>query len=469
MFKSHGNHQVSFFQKLFYGLGGGGDGIMGGVIFVLAMKIYNWEYGVGAGLVGLALLLPRLWDAVTDPFMGTITDNARTRWGRRRPFIFIGAVITGLLCMAVWSPPAGLGQMGLFFYLVTLSILFFTSYTVFVIPYIAMGFELTTDYDERTSIVSYRVFFTNFVNLTVLSFAYKLCRYKGFGETPVEAVRVVGIIFGILIIAFGIVPAIFCHTKKTESMPKQKRIHMLQAINQAFKNRPYMIVTISGLILIMGIYIVSQLGGFLTLCYVFQGNKDKVANLEVLLSVSFGVTGVLSTVIAPKVTEFFGKRGIALTMNLVLMAAFLGSWFYITPKNPYLQLVYVFLVSPGMTIFLVASSSMMIDTVDLDELRNGVRREGLFASVSTFASKASLALSLGVSGLLVTLSGFNPSLDIQSDRTIFMLRSMYAFLPASFLVIVFVLMYKYPLNKTKIVEIQCELAARKENNELSET
>jgi len=459
-------NQVSFTQKLFYGLGGGGDGIMGGIIFVLAMKIYNWEFGVDAGLIGLALLLPRLWDAITDPIMGSITDNARTRWGRRRPFIFIGTIVTGLLCMAVWSPPAGLGQTGLFLYLVILSILFFTSYTVFAIPYAAMGFELTTNYHERTSVMAYKVFFTIFVNLPLMSIAYKLCRCKVFGDTPVQAVRVVGIIYGVMIIVFGIIPALFCHTKEPLSSVPQKRVNMLKAVAMAFSNRPYMIITLSGLLLIMGIYLVSQLGGFLTLSYVFQGNKDKVANLEVVLSICFGVFGLLGTVLAPTITKHFGKRQTALAMIVVLALTFIGSLFYITPKHPYLQIIYAVLVSPAMTIYLVASASMLVDTIDHDEHKTGSRREGIFASVSTFAVKLSLALALGVSGLMVNLSGFVPELEIQSERTILVLRLTYAFVPAGFLVIVFVLMYSYPLTQKKVLEIQDVL--RKKNQQDNE-
>lgn len=461
--------QVSTPQKLFYGLGGAGDGIMGGVIFVLAMKIYNWEFGIDAGLIGLALLVPRLWDAVTDPFMGSISDNTRTRWGRRRPYIFWGAVLTGLLCMAVWSPPLGLGKTGLFWYLLIVSTLFFTAYTVFVIPYSAMGFELTTNFHERTSVMAYKIFFVNFVNLTLMSIAYKLCRWEVLGETPVQAVRVVGIAYGALIILFGIIPAIFCHTKEIQpsSAPREK-VNIVKAVEMSLGNKPYIIIVVSSLLLVMGIYLVSQLGGFLTLAYVFEGNKDKVANLEVAVSICYGVAGLLGTVIAPAITKRFGKHQTALGTVVVLAIAFAFSFFYITPKYPYLQIISALFMSPGMTIFIVAISSMMADTIDYDEYRTGTRREGSFVSLSAFTTKVSLALALGVSGLLVNLSGFVPEATVQSEKTILALRLMYALVPVGFLVIVYILMRHYSLTENRVHEIQGELAKGNSGGSLNE-
>jgi GPH family glycoside/pentoside/hexuronide:cation symporter len=125
----------------------------------LVMPIYNVGLGVDARLVGIALGALRLLDAFTDPFMGNLSDNTRSRWGRRRPYIFAGAILGAVLYAMIWMPPASLGETGLFVYLLVVSTLFFVAYTIFSIPFGALVFEMTPDTHERTRIISCRTFF----------------------------------------------------------------------------------------------------------------------------------------------------------------------------------------------------------------------------------------------------------------------------------------------------------------------
>ena len=172
---------------------------------------------------------------MTDPFMGNLSDNTRSRWGRRRPYIAIGAVLTGVLFALMWMPPRSLGETGLFGYFLLISILYFTTYTVFMVPWNALGYELTTDYNERTRVMAYKTFFSSAAATFFLPWAYKLCFV--LGKTEVEGVRVVGVIFGVLMILTGVVPALFC--KENMSVQTQHKITFKAALKYTMKNRPF--------------------------------------------------------------------------------------------------------------------------------------------------------------------------------------------------------------------------------------
>lgn len=138
--------RVPLRQKL--GLGAGGLAAFFGYagVSTLAYPVYNMTLGVSAAAVGVALLVPRLWDAVSDPLMGRITDNAQTRWGRRRPFVLLGAPLMGLLFVAIWYAPPGWSDAGQLAWFIAAQLLFFTAYTVFAVPFGAMSYEMTPDH-----------------------------------------------------------------------------------------------------------------------------------------------------------------------------------------------------------------------------------------------------------------------------------------------------------------------------------
>ena len=152
-------NRVSTGQKVAWGIGGVADTLMANTLNQLVMPIYNVGLGVDARLVGIALGALRLLDAFTDPFMGNLSDNTRSRWGRRRPYIFAGAILGAVLYAMIWMPPSSLGETGLFVYLLVVSTLFFVAYTIFSIPFGALVFEMTPDTHERTRIISCRTFF----------------------------------------------------------------------------------------------------------------------------------------------------------------------------------------------------------------------------------------------------------------------------------------------------------------------
>ena len=161
--------------KIFYSSGAVTEVLMGNLIGALAYPIYHIGLGVNPALMGVALFIPRLWDAFADIIIANISDNIHTRFGRRKPFILIGTVFTAVFTVMLWWPPTGFSANSLFIYFFVISALYYTAYTVFTIPYHALGPELTSDYNERIRLMSYKSFLMGLGGTLFLPWAYKLC------------------------------------------------------------------------------------------------------------------------------------------------------------------------------------------------------------------------------------------------------------------------------------------------------
>jgi len=446
----------SFLAKLSYGIGGGAEVLMANLVFVLALAIYSVAIGIDARLIGVAIAVPRLWDAFTDPFMGNISDNTRTRWGRRCPYIFCGAVVTGLLCIVLWLPPIALGNTYVYVYFIVVSMLYFTSYTVFAVPYNALGYELSSDYDQRTSVMAYKTFVGSVVSVLFLSWAYKACFW--FGETEVEGVRVVGLIFGFLMTVFGVFPALFC--KEYSQSLNQEKIPLVKAFCISLQNKPFMIICGIILFVIVGAFLGMPLQLYLNLAYIFPGDRSAAATFVAYGSFVYGVTGFLSVPAINMHASRYGKKNTLIAGLIFVMLGFLLSWFYFTPSNPYLQLLFGVFASSGMACVWVLTASCIADICDIDDLKTGLRREGMYGAVYSWLMKTGVAGVIAVSGFIISWSGFDSELACQSTESIFRLRLVFAVGPFLFLLIAVCLTHFYPITRQTLNDIQRQLKER---------
>ncbi len=216
-FETAPEDRISFPRKLAYGMGAFVNNMLaaaiGGMVIVL-----NLGLGMNPALVGLLGALPRISDALTDPLMGYISDNTRSRWGRRRPYIFGGAIASGVIYALLWQLPVGRSEHFYFWFFLIGSIIFYLAYTVFATPWVALGYELTPDYHERTRLMGVQNFIGQLAYLVSPWFLWIMSN-KDWYATQVEGARWLAVGIGIMAIAVGILPAIFLRERFKHAAP----------------------------------------------------------------------------------------------------------------------------------------------------------------------------------------------------------------------------------------------------------
>jgi len=263
--------KLTFFQKGFWSMGAMGNNIMANSHGYLALQIYNIALGVNPAFLGLAMGIPRIIDAFTDPIMGNISDNTYTRWGRRRPFIFVGAILSALIFFFMWAPPTFLTSNGLGWYFLVMAILYYLAFTIFTVPWGALGLELTTDYNERTNVQKFNQFMSGISGFGLGSMWLLSTK---FGRNEVEGVRIVGIIFGLIILVSMLVPALMSR----ENIPSERQPKMPfgKSLKATLKNSAFMRLCLVTLMLFLGIFLVNPFALYMNINYVFGPTNDTV-------------------------------------------------------------------------------------------------------------------------------------------------------------------------------------------------
>ena len=436
--------KVSLGKKLLWGAGGAADNILYNGIATLVLPIFNVGLGVDAVKIGLAMGIPRLLDALTDPLIGNLSDNTRSRWGRRRPYIFFGAVVAGTLLAVLFNPLKGLSHEGLFWWLLIVASLF---YVVFVIPYSAMGLEITSDYNERTRVLAWRPYMGLLVGLGV-PWLYKLCFI--LGNTEAEGARTVAVIMGVLAIGLGILPALFI----TEHVPQSTSPHMplLHALKVTFSNSSFLLLSASTLCILLGIFLASPLGLYVSIYHVFGGNKEMASMLGGWSGTASMAAGLAGLPLATWLAKRLGKRHATLTLLLLGLLSVPLVWWMFTPENPWLQIVPGFIFGLAINGSFLIGVSMLCDVCDDDELKTGHRREGMYSASLEFGKKCAIALSTIVVGYLLLAVGFDEKAATQSTQTTTSLRIGYMIVLGVPMIIASVFIYFFPITHQRATE-----------------
>lgn len=421
----------------------------------LAFPIYNMGLGVDPRFLGWALGLPRIWDALSDPLMGNISDNTHSRWGRRRPYILIGAILCALIFGLIWSPPTGLSPMAIGWYFMGMTFLYYTAYTIFAVPWGALGLEMTPDYNERTRVQAYRTVFQAVGGLG-LGAMWFLSQKWGHGN-DIVGVRMVGWVFGALILLCGVLPAFFCRERLHR---KQERIAFWTAIRATFSNRVFLLLIAVTICVMLGIFMVNSFSLYINTYYVFDGNKESVAKLNMYANFAFQGAGIALVPLIAFIATRAGKKATLIGGLLMVVVAYGTSWWFYTPKHPYLQLITLALAAPGLSCMWTLASSMLADICDLDERKTGRRREGMFGASYSWACKAGISLTMIMSGYMLKWSGFDVAVEVQPESVIRNMRLLYMLVPMVFVGLAALLVAFYPLSEKRINELQAELQGK---------
>lgn len=459
--------RVSFWLKIAYGASGTVSYFGSQLIKVMSAAIFVAGMGMSPAHIGWVFLVFRLWDAMLDPLMGWISDNARTRWGRRRPFVLVGGILTGAIFPLLWLGRADWSEAAKLGYLITIGLLFYTAFTIWVMPWQSMLPEMTPDTTERTSISAFYSFFSKLAAITG-TWIWSLTQLAIFNDPvtgkpdSLHGMRVVGLGLGLLIILLGTLPAFLIKERNPEFIARQPKEPFWPAFLRTFSNVPFRILAVFALIFCFGINLVQGQMFYLRTYYALAGDtvfSAKLTGVEGTISMALGV---LSIPFFQWLCRRIGKKEtLVIATSIILVATWL-SWFTYTPKYPWLALVTGILLSPGYTGMWLIIPSMIADVVDAEELRHHDRREGGFSAIFAWLNKASTSLAYGLAGMIVVWCGFEIAKKANQTPEAFLhMRLCFAILPTLFLVPALVLLWRYPLSFARMTEIRAELEARR--------
>lgn len=440
------------YLSLFYGNAG---------VKSLAIPVYQMVLGVNPALLGLVLAIPRFWDAFTDPIVGFISDNTHSRFGRRKPIIVLGAVAQALAFGAIWMVPAGMSQTATIAYLVGALLVFYTCFSVYSVPLMSLTYEMTPDYQERTRVAAFGGFFGKVGELTY-SWVFWVANLTIFGSV-MFGVRTVGWVIGILVMGVvGVIPGLFVKERYFKKAVKQERVRLGPAFRAAFSNRAFTVLIGLTICQVLAGMLASNIDYYLLVYYMCDGDIVEGSKWKGVLSTGYAVLGIGMIYPVNWLANRFGKRTtLSLIFTLVLIGGF-AKWFIYTPGQLWKILLDPLLCGPVWTALNVLTPSMLADVCDDDELRHGLRREGMLGALFSWIQKTGYALAFFGAGVALNLTGFNAALGgAQSEGTILGMRLILAVSTVVWAAIAIGLLCLYPLSRERAYEIRDELEARR--------
>jgi glycoside/pentoside/hexuronide:cation symporter, GPH family len=421
--------RIHFSQLAAYGLGGVIPIALFNIAGILVGLMGNISLGLSAFWLGVILIIPRLWDAVSDPIIGHLSDNTRTRWGRRRPFLFVGGILVAVFFVVMWWIPKGdmvrvwfpsesgfqAFQLG---YILFSLLLFYTACTIFEIPHGALGMEMTTDYHERTRLFSAKSFVGNlFAMSTPWLFALASMEvFKGPGGNEADGMRYVSIMIAAILIPLSFWWFFKLREPGFSRVSKQKKTPFWKDMKHTAGNKNFIMLTLTIFTLAMGFNFVNLLGSYIPIFYVFGGDKVAGAYLLGINGTVWAITGVLAVFPLNWISPKLGKRSTLVIAILLMVVAQLSKIVCYNPAYPYLIIIPTVLLSAGMLFFFTLGSSMVGDICDEDDLNTGHRTEGSFYSVFWWFIKMGTALASFVAGALIVFTMFDETQVTKVDK-----------------------------------------------------
>ena len=470
--------KVPFSKKLILGMGSLPLFLGWATFNTVAYRIFNMELEINPVFVSFALVLPRIWDAFTDPFMGQISDNFhRSKWGRRRPFIFWGAIFNALAFATMWLFSPEWSGTAIISYFIVLELIFFTSFTVYSVPYTALTYEMTPDYNERTRVMAFTAFFNKmgeFFNgwIIYLCTAVSIAYFASDGLSMQGIRSVCGIIALVIFLGIGILPALFVKERFADQSKQQEKVKLIDSCKSAFQSRPFLILIAIIVFNMLAGTLAMSMDYYLIMYYMAKGNELLADGLKATLTTGYAVVGFASIPLLTWIATRIGKSGtLYLTYGLMVIGG-IAKWFIFVPGH---SLYYIgkFAIDPILMIdpllcgpmwvaVNILLNSMMADICDEDELKHGNRREGVFGAIYSWLQKAIFAAGTMFTGIAVAVSGFVATQGIdQSTETFTKMRLFLAGGPALAAMLAIVALFFYPITAKRAANTRKELEERR--------
>jgi GPH family glycoside/pentoside/hexuronide:cation symporter len=462
--------KVPFGQKLAFGFG-----MLANQMFPAALSIFMvvlvQDLGFPAWMWGIIFFLPRIFDAFFDPIMGFITDNTKSKWGRRRQYVFIGAIILGISFIVMWQLYRENGITFNFIFFLLMSFVFYFGYSVFSVPYVAMGYEMSDDFHERTTIMAIAQWIGQWAWVIAPWFWVIMYEPKWFPNAD-TATRTLAIWVGIACTILALMPAIFIKSKSTLNDHTLKPLtaktigssfkEIIKSFNEAFKIKPFRKLCIATFLIYNAFNTVAGFTFFIIVYRLFNGDTAASGIWPTL----FGSVGALGTTfivipIVAKMSKVLGKKNAFIVSQSISIIGYLLFWFLFIPGKPYMFLFALPLFSFGIGSLFTLMMSMTADVCDMDELSSGKRREGIFGAIYWWMVKFGFAIAGLLTGVIMSLVGFDSGAATQTEGAITGLRLAFSGLPILGTLIAIWVMSSYDLSEEKASQIKAELMQRK--------
>lgn len=392
------NISLPLYIAIGWGVGTVVPSIMFNITNIWLMPYMTNFMGIAAGAAGAIFALSKIYDAVTDPLMGVISDKTRTRWGRHRPYLVLGAVVSALSILALFAPPEIVtGDMAVWYMLFGL-VLYSTGYTIFNVPYLAMPAEMTQNYHERSFLMSWRVTAIQIAQIAALigsSFLLSI-----FGSDRDGYASVAWIMAG-LIVAAGCISCLMTAKAPRHEVPTGPTPPFREQLRTVAGNKPFLqLVGIKFMMLLANSFSFGAYAYFVL--RVLQEDTDTMGYMFTASTSS----ALIAIPIWLRISRKIGKQK-SLMIACSILALTSLSWLLAGPGDPLYQILLrpfgTGIAAAGM---LMVGQSMLPDTIEYDRRRTGLERAGVFAGIYTTAEKMAYALGPALTGILLSSMGY---------------------------------------------------------------
>ncbi|EDP95148.1 MFS transporter [Kordia algicida OT-1] len=464
--------KVPFGQKVAFGVGMFANQMFPAILGIFMVVLVEDLKFTGL-MWGLIYLFPRLFDAITDPIMGFISDNTKSKWGRRRQYVLIGGIIMGISYIFMWQLFKENTVQYNFWYFFFWSVIFYLGLTFFSVPYVAMGYEMSDDFHERTNIMAIAQWIGQWAWVIAPWFWLIMYDPDWFPSADVAA-RELAIWVAIPCAICAIVPALFIKSESTLGKDYEplnfsnvggslKKI--FGSFKEAFKIREFKKLCISTFFIFNAFNTVAALTFFVIVYKLFNGDAG-ASGIWVSL---FGCLGALGTTflvipIVAYMSKKIGKKKAFMLSQTISLVGYIMLYFLFIPGKPWMYIIALPFFSFGIGSLFTIMMSMTADVIDIDELNTGKRREGIFGAIYWWMVKVGYAIAGALSGLIIAIVGFDSDLaTTEQQSAVDGLHAFFCFFPALGTIAAMYIMRNYDITEQRSNEIRAELNKRKNN------
>lgn len=475
--------QTPLKDVVFYSIGEGASSMALNGVANFAMLYYTKVLGLNAVYAGLALSITLVWDAVTDPLMGHITDNTRSRFGRRHPYILVGGLLLAISSFFLWFVPSFfLEPKILFWYLLLVNLIVRTAATVYAVPYSALGFEICTDYEGRSRLQSVRFFFNQIFNFLGGALAWVLFfpdrinpdSTRQDGTSIAENYYHAGISLATASIVVILICVYFTRHYAVDTRSRSDAQKGLRAFVtdfwQTVSDRTAMCVFLFFAIVSIGMFLVSQIQMF-TYVDFMKFTAIHKTGVHGAGMIAFAIGSLLQSRLvrwSDKKPAAYWGIGVCVAGNVMLLILFIGGvllpetywtlWGFDLPVAVLFFGVFQAMWWGGCGMLAPLASSMIADISEINRFRTGVLKDGSYAAVFSFLVKAAMAVGMLLNGWLLNWAGLVESNEVQTAETARKIAILTFSCGPIMMLVGLPILWAYPVNRAFMQGIKDQLA-----------